>query len=262
LLLIWNLGHKRGAKKSLMVKGKRKLLSPHACVIGAGLGIFLGLSQRSRAFILEMKPYTAETKPEREFDEDDTGDLDKVYVYLRYWTGRVKLNRKPPLPSGVLRRSADNVRGLLAVADACGPEWERRAREALTFLLEKEKAERPQVLILRHGLEIFERLGVEQISSIEFNKELRKLDLPDARWTRYCGPSGLEFAHPIELFEQAALLRALPSNIHSVKLWPPGKREAGGCFHGYKRNHFVEALRRYTSSDGKPLLRLVTPTPD
>ena len=51
------------------------------------------------------------------------------------------------------------------------------------FLLEKEKAERPQITMIRHGLVIFETLELDIIGSRQFNKELRQLDLPDARWT-------------------------------------------------------------------------------
>ena len=42
--------------------------------------------------------------------------------------------------SGVLRRLADNVRGLLAIADGCGEEWDSRAREAVTALREEGMA--------------------------------------------------------------------------------------------------------------------------
>ena len=66
----------------------------------------------------------------------------------------MKLDPKPAPPTGVIRRFGDNVRGLLAIADCCGPEWGQRAREAVLFLLEKEQAERPHITIVRHGLAI------------------------------------------------------------------------------------------------------------
>jgi hypothetical protein len=47
----------------------------------------------------------------------------------------------------------------LAVADGCSAEWGQRAREAVMFLFEKEKAERPQITITRHGLAIFDALA-------------------------------------------------------------------------------------------------------
>jgi hypothetical protein len=257
LHLIWNLGHKRGAQTSLMVRGRRKLVSLFAPMMAAGVGMFLGPTQKSRAFTLEMVPYTAETKPAREFDEADSADLDAVYSYLRHWAATVKLNRNVPMPAGMIRRFADNVRGLLAVADSCGPEWGQQAREAVTFLLEKERSERPEIAMIRHGRALFEALGVDEIGSVRFNKELRRLDLPDARWTRFRGPSGIDYAHPIEMHEQAALL--VKVGIESRQLWPPGKRERGGKFRGYVRAQFEEAWRKHGAGSPGPRLHLVPP---
>ena len=164
-----------------MIGGSRKQYNIHAPMFAAGLGSFLKAAQTSRAFIIKMRPYSEETKPEREFDDEDTGDLDKVYTYLRRWAETAELNPKPTMPAGRLRRSADNVRGILAIADSCGTEWGRRAREALAILLEEEKAEQPKILILRHTLIIMDMLELDPIPSRTVNKELRRLDLPEAR---------------------------------------------------------------------------------
>jgi hypothetical protein len=165
-----------------------------------------------------------------------------VYSFLHHWAAKTKLNPKPAMPPGVARRFADNVRGLLSIADSCGPEWGQRAREAVTFLLEKERAERLEIVLLRHGIAIFDALGLHQIGTVEFNKELRRLDLPDAKWTRYRGASAVEYAHPIEMYEQAALLSLV--GIKSVTCWPSGKRQPGASFKGYKRAQFEGALTK------------------
>jgi hypothetical protein len=260
LQLIWNLGHKRGAAHSMMIKGRRRLVKLHAPVLAAGVGSFLAPTQKSRTFNLEMAPYTEETKPEREFYADeDVSHLDAVYSYLRHWAEGVKLNLKPPMP-GLIRRSADNARGLLAIADSCGPEWGRRARAAVTFLLEKERAERPQITMVRHGLAIFEALELDQIRSTRFNQELKRFDAPDARWTRFRGPSGTDYAHPLAMHEQAQLLAKV--GIRSETCWPPGTRQRGGSFRGYKRAAFEEAWRKHGTRDdtepGRGRLRLIT----
>jgi hypothetical protein len=141
---IWNFGHERGAEISFMEAGREKYLSIYAPMLGAGVGRFLGATQKDRTFTLEM---TEETKPPRNYNVDlNTEELDAVYSYLRNWAQKVKLNPKPPIPAGMILRFGDNVCGLLAIADSCGPEWGRRAREAMTFLFEKEKAERPEVI--------------------------------------------------------------------------------------------------------------------
>jgi hypothetical protein len=112
LRLIWNLGHKRGAMYSMVIRGKRKLVSLHAPMLAAGVGSFLAPTQRSRTFTLEMEQYTSETKPEREYtSDDDVTDLNAVYSHLRHWAAEVKLNPKPVMPPGVppLRRQRARV---------------------------------------------------------------------------------------------------------------------------------------------------------
>jgi Protein of unknown function (DUF3631) len=260
LQLLWNLGHARGARTSLMVGGRRKLVSLHAPVLAAGVGRFLAPSQQSRTFTLEMEEYTAETKPEREFDDADTEDLNAVNVFLRHWAARVKLDPKPAMPPGVLSRFADNVKGLLAIADSCGEEWRFRAHEAVVAMLAKEKAERPQIVLIRHGLLIFEIYELDQIGSVQFNKELLRLDLPDARWTQYRGASGTVYLHPLRMDEQATLLGKV--GIRSMRIRPPGKRQ---CF-GYKLAQFQEAQRKHgvaapqESELRRERLRLVGPS--
>jgi hypothetical protein len=221
-------------------------------MLAAGVGGFLSATQKSRTFSLEMEPYTEDTKPAREFSsEENFGDIDSVYAYLRHWAKKVKLDPKPALPAGVIRRFSDNVRGLLSVADSCGPEWGQRAREAILFQLEKERAERPQITILRHGLAIFDALGVDQIASVHCNSELKKLDLPDAKWTRYRGASGLDYAHSLAMHEQAALLKKV--GIESIRLRFDGRQR-----HGYRRAQFEEALRTESRPSRAGRLRLVS----
>jgi Protein of unknown function (DUF3631) len=250
---IWNFGHERGAEISFMEGGREKYLNIYAPMLAAGVGKFLEATQKTRTFTLEMKPWTEATRPPRDYNVDlNTEELDAVYSYLRNWAQKVKLNPKPPMPPGVLRRYADNVRGLLSVADSCGPEWSRRAREAIAFLLEKEKAERPEILILRHTLVIIDTLGLDPIPSRVVNQELRRLDLPEARWNRYRGPGGGEYAHPLMLNEQAALMRE--SGVESKLIRPP----RGKPFRGYWREWIVEALQE-RGTTAPPHLRLITP---
>jgi hypothetical protein len=130
-------------------------------------------------------------------------------------------------------------------------------------LLEKEKAERPEVLILRHVLLIMDEvLELDPIKSLVVNRELLRLDVPQARWNGYRGPSGGEYAHALRLDEQAALLRM--SGIESKFIRPPG---GGKPFRGYRREWIAEALRKYEkkpaapddAGPGRGRLRLITP---
>jgi len=242
LLRIWNLGHKAGAHHSMMVKGRRVLQNLFAPATGAGLGSFLGTSQKSRAYPMDMVKYTAETKPPKDFyAETEYPDLDAVYSYLRHWKSTTELNLKPPIPENLLGRHADNLRGLLSVATACGTEWRCRVCEAIPVLYARERAERPEITIIRHGLAIFERRGVDQIEYLEFNRELRRLDLPDAQWTRYRGPAGFDLAHALEPNEQGKLFQKV--GIETKQLWTPGPRSSAKKFRGYTLEQFQEAWR-------------------
>ena len=122
--------------------------------------------------------------------------------------------------------------------------------KAILFLLEKEQADRPHITIVRHGLAIFDALGVDQIGSVHFNAELKRLDLPDAKWSRYRGASGLDYAHPIAMHEQAALLQK--AGIESVRL-----RFYDGQRRGYRRAQFGEALRDELKPSRAGQLRLI-----
>jgi hypothetical protein len=137
LLQLWNFGHERGVKSSLMVKGRRKLVSIHAPMLGSGIGDILEWTQQTRTFRLDMEPYTEETQPERRYDSSDVADLDAVYSYLRNWAPKVKLNPNPDT-TGLIHRDADNARGLLAIADACGPDWAKLVRDAIMVFSDRE----------------------------------------------------------------------------------------------------------------------------
>jgi len=268
LLRLWNHGHERGAKISLMVGGKRKSVNIHAPILGAGIGDVLERTQESRTFRLDMEPYTEETKPERRYDSSDVADLNLIYSYLRNFARTVKLNPNPDT-TGLIRRFADNARGLLAVADACGPDWSKLARDAIMVFSDREKAEQPHYLIVKHGLAIFDAAGLERasdvMSTVLFNRELRLLDLPDARWSRYRGAGGMAYPHPITVSEQAALLRRKPNKVVSFSQWPAGKRRPGtSSIKVYRRGDFEAALRRHEAAQERagPRLHLVKPAPD
>jgi hypothetical protein len=268
LLKLWNLGHERGAKISLMVKGRRKLVDIHAPILGAGIGDIFERTQESRTFRLDMEPYTEETKPERRYDSSDVVDLNAVYSYLRNFARTAKLNLKPDT-TGLIRRFADNACGLLAVAEACGPDVAKLALDALMVFSDREKAEQPHFLFAKHGIAIFDAAGLNRasdvMSTVLFNRELRLLDLPDARWSRYRGAGGMAYPHPITVPEQAALGRRKPNKIVSFSHWPAGKRRPGtSSTKAYRRGDFEASLRRHEAAQERagPRLRLVDPVSD
>jgi hypothetical protein len=270
LQAIWNLGHEP-EEISLLIGGKEKFFNIHAPMLVAGvggsLGGFLGDTQKSRVFRLDMAPYTEATEPPRNYNLGDEAldprlkgigiDLaafNAVYAFICKFAAEAALNPNPKLPPETIRRFGDNARGLLSIAELCGSAWRQRAYNALTALFEKEKAERPEVLILHHALLIIEMLELDPIPSRVVNRELLRLDVPEARWNRYRGPSGGEHAHALTLDEQAGLFGK--SDVVSKLVRPAG---GGKPFRGYRGEWIVEALRRRGEEAGRGRLRLITP---
>jgi hypothetical protein len=86
LARIWNIGHERGAEISFMEGGREKYPSVFAPMLAAGVGRFLGATQKDRTFTLEMEPYTEATRPPCNYNTDlNTEELDVIYSYLRNW---------------------------------------------------------------------------------------------------------------------------------------------------------------------------------
>jgi Protein of unknown function (DUF3631) len=260
---IWNQGHvdDRGSKFSKMVAGRKRTISFFAMVflagVGRGVGRLLAAQQQSRTLRLEMQRYTKETMPPLNYrikEEVDVEAFRSIYSLVCSWAAKVQLNPKPLMPPGVIARDADNIRGLLAIADDCGGEWPQRARAALMALLEQQRVEDPAIVILRHGLAIFDMLELTRVKTTEFDKELRRLDEPGGNWRRYCGPGGDESEHSITASERADLLRE--SGIETKPMRPVG---GGKLFRGLERSWFEEALRKHEPTPAPPHLRLITP---
>jgi hypothetical protein len=260
------LGHAKGAKHSLMSGGRKKLTNLFAPMFAAGLGRILGPAQLSRTFVLRMRPYDEKTKPELDWwapgDEGDTAEsrketIDTFYRYLRHWAATRKFRLQPRMPAGIIRRSADNFRSLLSVADVCGGNWPQRAREALITLVKETIDDQPKAIILRHGLLLFERLDTDVLDVGLFNRELHKLSEPEFDWNRYCSPTGINRSeHPISISEQG---RLLAPKVRSHPTWPPGRsqRKPGDCKRVLYRSEF-EAARK-TEATSAQVLRLKRP---
>jgi hypothetical protein len=268
---IWNVGHTEGPGSiiSKLEKGKKRPVSLFGMVFLAGtdkgIGRLLAMQEQSRTLRLEMRRYTKETRPPRNYrikEEVDVEAFNAVYSLLCGWALKAELNPKPPMPSEIIARDADNFRGLLAVAADCGGEWPRRAREALMVLFERQRAEDPAIVILRHGLAIFDLLEAERVKTTEFDKELRKLDRPEMDWSRYRGLGGDQTEHPITAHERAELLRGEDGEpgIETKVMKPLGRK--GKAFRGLDRSWFVEALRKHEPAAAAPHLRLITPKAD
>jgi hypothetical protein len=242
-------------------------------MIAAGLGKILAPAQLTRTLVLNMTKYGAGEEPPFKWSApadgspDSLADRDKMftefYSYIRHCAAdKWKLNHQPLMPSGIADRSADNVRSLLAVADACGKDWPQRARDAIVALSREATAENPEILILRHGLLLFEHLETEWLEIGHFNRELHKLSEPEIDWNQFRGASGRDsYARPISISEQGRLVGKAKVKAHSM--WPPGvprsQRKPGDCKRVLRRAEVEAALRRTESSPSTPSPTLSRP---
>ena len=144
------------------------------------------------------------------------------------------LNAEPAMP--VEDRAADTWEPLVAVADAAGGDWPRRARKATLALVAAENKTDVEgslgVRLLTDVKETFTDWTVSFLTTADLLSTLAKLD--EAPWHDL----------PLTSNKLAALLR--PYGITS-------RRNKAGSARGYRLEDFQDAFARYTpSNDVKP----------
>ncbi len=101
------------------------------------------------------------------FDElsaEQTVDFNTVYQFVFDWSRQVKLDHNPPMPEKLHNRVGDNWRVLFSIADACGPAWGIKAREAaIAFTRPDQQSEDEGVMLLRDTRDIFNRERADRI---------------------------------------------------------------------------------------------------
>src|SRR5262245_60234162 len=136
-----NAGHRRGAVAGrCVVKGATvttEEISAYCAVALAGLG-WLPDTIMSRAVIVRMRRRapTESVEPYRCREHDGAGErlCDRLAAWAATATEAMAVAR-PEMPDGVEDRAADCWEPLLAVADAVGGSWPKRARDAAVALV-------------------------------------------------------------------------------------------------------------------------------
>ena len=100
------------------------------------------------------------TRLDRE-DPDTKADLNIAYRMILRWAREAELTSDPIMPVQLRDRQADNWRPLIAIADAFGADWARRAREAALSWAGQHHEEDAAVVLLGDIRDIFDRLGLE-----------------------------------------------------------------------------------------------------
>jgi Protein of unknown function (DUF3631) len=236
LRAILNSGHRKGRIISRQIRGEPKKFSTFSPIALASIDT-LYPALMSRSIIIHMRRHD-NVRPLRLFNLNDTEDLDLVYGHIRRWVSKVVLNTNPDMPVGL--RDADNWRPLLAIADACGPEWSVRAREAALALTRADRDKQDVgVTLLSHIREVFDARAVDKLPSQILVDDLIGLENADGMWL---GPPRLK---------QQSLAKMLrPFKIQPKPIWSQARADANNrtkvkAFRGYERNWFEAAWASY-----------------
>jgi Protein of unknown function (DUF3631) len=175
-------------------------------------------------------------------------DCDTIYRETFEWMRQCQPAFDPPMPPELKNRQADNWRILLAVADACSPEWGAAAREA-AVALSAGQDEDLGVQLLSNIRGIFNRHpATDRLASAIIIADL--VDLPDGLWSEWRGPR--DDQQPRKLSQSGLALMLAPFRIKPRTIWPPRRGTNDKSLKGYYRNQFEKAWASYCDQSGTP----------
>jgi hypothetical protein len=236
---ILNSGHRRGGKIVRVIEGQPRIYSTFAPMALACIGT-LPLPLMHRSVVIDMK--RASHQLER---LEDTAALDAVHQAVYGWARKATLDSDPSMPRALRNRFADNWRPLLSIADACGPEWGVRARQAAITMSTDYQDEDVGVTLLSHIREIFEAHAIDRIASAGLVEALIGMD--EAPWCEWRGIRGDQQPRSLSQGELARLLA--PFRIRSRSIWPRTQRTPDSKSRkGYFRADFEAAWQSYCRS--------------
>lgn len=239
---ILNAGHRRGGSVIRVVGDElepRAFSTWGACAIAMIGKLPATLADRSIPVLLQRKRADEAVAP---FRFDHTEALDRLARQAARWAkdNAPRLSGSDPtIPAGLNNRAADNWRPLLAIADAAGGDWPRRAREIAEAMVDGDQSRR--VTLLADIRDIFDAKGAEAMASAELAAALVALEGHD--WAEY-GRSG----KPLTVNGLARLLAR--DGISPGSVWLAGRSPKG-----YKRAQFEDAFARYLPKSQNPTAR-------
>ena len=234
LRAILNTGFQRGGVASLCVgQGANityKDFSTFCPKAIAGIGRLPDtVEDRCIAIILKRRlPSEPIERFRRRKVEPEAGSLRQR---LMAWVMAVKLPTDPELPQQLDDRACDSWEPLLAIADAAGGDWPRRARAAALTLSGRASRDDPSlgVQLLSDIRKVFEARGAERLSSKDLVEEL--VALGEAPW-------GDIERRPLDVRGLARLLRPFGIKPHVMRLGDATVR-------GYDASSFEDVWNRY-----------------
>jgi Protein of unknown function (DUF3631) len=235
---ILNSGHRQGGA---VIRAVGENLEPRsfstysACAIALIGKLPSTLADRSVPIELRRRRADEIIEPFR-FDRTET--LDQLASQAARWArdnaSRVR-DAEPAIPTGVVNRTADNWRPLLAISDVAGGVWPKRARHAVQcFVAAGEDELSTGAALLNDIRTIFSQRDVDRLRSAELVDALVAIEgRPWAEWKagKPITPNGL-----------ARILAPF-------KIKPGTIRTSDGTPKGYQFGQFEDAISRYLPAD-------------
>jgi hypothetical protein len=240
LRAVLNGGHRRGAKRVHMERGKLREFSIFAPMALAAIGT-LPLPLLHRSILIEMR--RASRKLTR-WDANDFGTTQDLFIIRReieQWASAAALAIDPPLPATLRNRPADNWRPLIAIADVVGGGWGEIAREAAVALSKDRPDEDPGVVLLTDIRDIFDRRRTDRLASQILVADLNEIE--DGLWSEWRGPGDDQQPRRLSQGELARMLR--PFGIKPRTVWPIPRTQNARSAQGYYRVDFERAWTSY-----------------
>ncbi|MEU9185394.1 DUF3631 domain-containing protein [Streptomyces sp. NPDC048484] len=236
-----NAGHRRTGVTYRCV-GDSQTVTPfpsYTAVAVAGLGS-LPDTILTRSIIIRMRRRARNEKVEpfraRLHEQEGTALRDRLATWAEQARGWV-LGAWPEMPDGVTDRPADVWEPLLAIADAAGGDWPRRAREACLALVKAAQYTDKHSLGIRLLTDLRDHvlIGIDRLPTIAILDRLNALD--DAPWADLNGK-------PLDNRRLSRML-AEYMTADNEPIRSRNIRTSGGVLKGFHAKDLEDAWTRY-----------------
>jgi hypothetical protein len=232
-----NAGHRRGAVAGrCVVRGKTvetEEIPAYCAVALAGLG-WLPDTILSRSIIIRMRRRHAGESVEQYRHRVHSREGHQLRDALAVWAAGIAdalADARPDMPAGVEDRAADCWEPLLAIADAIGGEWPKRARKAAVSLVSAAKEVEPSlgIRLLSDLKTLFDTSTLDVLPTATILSRL--IDLPESPWGDLKGKP---------LNDRGLAFQLRQYNVKSRQI-----RVGDTTLKGYDRTDLFDAWRRY-----------------
>jgi hypothetical protein len=261
---VLNACNRRGGKRTIKLRGRRVTFDLFAPIVLASNKDLPPTTMR-RSVVIHMgkAPQSQLAKLDKREEEDPEQKelFDLIYQPLVFWAHKVKLNWYPKLPEGLSSSAQDAWRPLISVADACGPEIGKIAREA-AIAISGGYGEDLSIRVLADLRTVIKK-PVEELplpetrtavheainSEMQLTTQTILLALEDANsfWGEWTGDDGKRDPHALTDRELRSLLHDFL--VSPRVLWPALRLSTSRSARGYRREDIEKACSVYLDGE-------------